>query len=194
MNLILASPTYGPVQPQAVRAIRMAVMHAAAAGVTWVGESSPDKTPIIDARNAAVELAKATDAMGIMWIDDDMVPPQDAITKLLSRRKPFVSGLYYNRRAPHQPLAGYWDADMFRSLHVTPGNGLVPVDCAGFGFMFTHTDLLGRFGRFGDGPHAGEDLFFCREAMLRTPRVQLLVDTNLVIGHLSDPGVINGPA
>jgi hypothetical protein len=196
MNLILASPTYGPVQPQAVRAIRMAVMHAAARGVTWIGESSPDKSPIIYARQSAVTLALGIDCDGIMWIDDDMVPQQDAISAILAHDKKFISGYYVNRY-DRKPIVAAWDNEKadFVPQVITYGAGLVEAGAAGFGFMFTHTSMLRKlkephFAKWRmDGPHVGEDLYFCNNARFHYSE-RLLIDTNLRIGHLGDPEVI----
>jgi hypothetical protein len=196
MDLVLASPTYGPVQPRAVRAIRMACMYAAAHGVRWVGESSPDRMTVINARNSAVNLALGVGADGVMWIDYDMVPEMGDITRLLGHKKQFVSGLYRNRSQPQGYITARWDALMEEFIpHSVVNRGLVPMDAAGFGFMFTARELLRalpkpHFGRFGSGSYAGEDLYFCHKAMTMFPRTQLYVDTDMAIGHLGEPEVI----
>jgi hypothetical protein len=40
----------------------------------------------------------------LFFIDDDTVPPVDALDRLLAHQHPFVTGTYYHRNSPHLPL------------------------------------------------------------------------------------------
>jgi len=53
VKLVWASPTYGPVEPEAQRSQRAAIMAAANNGIQWVGDASPDKEKFDVARNHA---------------------------------------------------------------------------------------------------------------------------------------------
>lgn len=199
LKLVLASPTYGPVDPRHSKQLRVAVMHAAGAGHTWVGDVSPDRMLIVGARNAAAEAALQTDADGIVWVDSDMLIPTEGITRLVGYGKDFTSGVYFQRIAPHWPLVMNYDAelDRFRFAVKWPTEVLFPADGVGFGFCYTSTKLLRQMyqelpevkdkGWFADGKYS-EDLSFCRRAGLLG--YQVYVDTGLLLGHQGDPKAV----
>ena len=41
----------------------------------------------------------------VLWLDDDVQPPEDIITRLMAHDLPIVSALYYMRKDPHLPVA-----------------------------------------------------------------------------------------
>jgi GT2 family glycosyltransferase len=40
----------------------------------------------------------------LLFLDDDTLPPPDAVQKLVARKLPIVSGLYNERNEPHRPI------------------------------------------------------------------------------------------
>ena len=104
--------------------------------------------PIDLARNALAELAFQHNAEWLFYLDSDVLPPSDALTRLISHNLPVVSGLYYMRTPPHEPLA----------LRDMPGVGLTPVaswrpgelidvDAIGMGSCLIHRRVLERIPR-----------------------------------------------
>ena len=79
---------------------RMAA-HAAAAGVAVELEAAQDAR-IDVARNVLAAEALRRGAGHILYVDDDVVLPPDALVRLLARDVPVVSGVYYRRRPPSQ--------------------------------------------------------------------------------------------
>lgn len=193
MNLLLAVPTYGPVEPEASRHLRVAMMHATNhGGVRWVGDVSPNKVMWSTARNAAVRLALEADdvthADGILWVDSDVVLPQDAITRLVAENKDFITGIYVQREPPHFPLVANFDAvrKTFSWFIEFPPNVVAPVDGCGFGCVLTSLKMLKALKApwFAFETYS-EDFDFCLRA--RAAGYQLFVHTGVLCGHLRDP-------
>ena len=106
----------------------------------------------------------------ILWLDSDMVFPDDIFETLYATGKDFVTGIACGRRPPFLPC-------VFKQL--TPEPVLwrwedmpeEPFRIAGCGFacVLMKTDVARRvFQRFGTAfsawPHLGEDLSFCARA------------------------------
>jgi hypothetical protein len=188
MKLVWGCPTYGPLDPQAVISQRVALMHAAANGVTWIGDASPDRMPFAAARNAVVAEALKSDADAVFWCDSDVVLPRDVVTTLIHAHQDFVTGIYFQRRAPHFPLIAHFneERETFNWFTDWPENVVAPIDGCGFGCVVTSTTLLKAL----DPPwfhyeKFSEDFDFCRKAA--RAGFQLYVHTGVLCGHLPDP-------
>jgi len=202
VKLIFASPTYGPIDPKAVVSQRNAIMHAAANGVTWLGDASPDRMGWDGARNAVVEsVLKAEteevedkiNADAIFWCDSDIILPAHAVTSLVLAGKEFVTGLYFQRKPPFPPQIYIYDArggkdgkGTFRGLVQWPDNVVAPIDAAGFGCILTSVAMLRKIAPpHFDWKRFGEDFTFCLNA--KEAGYQLYVHTGVLCGHLADP-------
>lgn len=192
-RIVLASPTYGPVYPRAVTSLRVAVMHAANNGITWVGDVSPDRMAWEAARNTAVKAALSNDAEGIMWVDSDMILPNYAITRLVNLGVDFASGMYFQRLTPFYPLVGKLSAtDNFSWIVEWPENVVFQADGVGFGCAFTSTALLRRMLELEEckpenwfrKTRYSEDLSFCLSAAKVGTKPH--VDTGILCGHLGE--------
>lgn len=106
--------------------------------------------PFDHCRNAACQHCLQHGYTHLFSLDSDVVPPPDAILKLLATGKPFVSGLYCRRSPPWSvPVAqknGQWLTN-FR-----PGS-LVEVDVVGAGCLLISADLLRRIPPQRPGHH-----------------------------------------
>ncbi len=196
LRLALASPTYGPVDSRHAKYLRVAVMNAAANGVTWVADVSPDRMGWNAARDTAAKAALEAEVDGLVWCDSDMIIPANGITRLVSYDKDFVSGVYFQRIAPHFPLVAVFDKsqDSFRWMTKWPRDVFFAADGVGFGFCYTSTRLLKRmydeipevkqYGWFSHTGKFSEDLGFSHRAVsIGCPPY---VDTGLLLGHLGD--------
>ena len=190
MKIVLSVPSYGPVDPQANRHLRVAVMHAAANGVEWVGDLSPDKMKFDVSRNVCVQgaIEHPDGADAILWADSDIILPPNAITELVAQGKDFICGIYCQRAKPHWPLIAQFDqiGRHFSWFREWPENAIAPIDGCGFGIVLTSTAMLRTmtppwftFEQFS------EDFDFCLRAA--AAGYQLYVHTGVLCGHLPDP-------
>jgi glycosyltransferase involved in cell wall biosynthesis len=80
----------------------------------------------------------------ILFMDDDMVPPQDAIEKLLAHKKPIVGAACTVRMDPPRPNFCIWSEETqeFTTAYEWSGEGLIPVASVGTGFMLIERSAL----------------------------------------------------
>jgi hypothetical protein len=194
MKLIFASPTYGPIDNQAVKSQRIAIMHAAANGHEWLGDASPDRMKFDIARNTIAQEACKTEADYVVWCDSDMVLQADAFTRLAGYGQDFATGIYFQRNPPHWPLIANYNGKSFQWYIKWPPDTLAAIDGCGFGIVLTSVKMLKHMAEkfTGDPRENGwfcykkfsEDFDFCLRA--KELGYQLWVDTGIVCGHLPD--------
>ena len=131
----------------------------------------------------------------LFWLDDDVLPPADALVRLLAHQKQFVSGLYFAREFPHRPQIYERVGTAFQTMH-SYEEGLVEVGAVGHGCCLVHKtvyDLLSNvpvatlYGRelspwYEFLTTLGEDFYFCNR--LVQIGVPVLVDTTVKCKHL----------
>lgn len=134
-----------------------------------------------------------------MHLDSDVIPPSDAILRLLRHNQPIISGLYCRRSPPHGlPVMlrnGSWVTDY------KPGS-VVEVDVVGAGCLLIRRDVLEAMPPQRPGAHwfdwrvnlkgtegydpsecMSEDFTFCLWAK-KMLGVKTLVDTSVVCKHI----------
>jgi glycosyltransferase involved in cell wall biosynthesis len=217
MSLVLSSQTYGHVDPDCVRSIRQACFHASNHGLQWVGDVSADRMGYGAARNHACEQLVENQelAKGIMWIDSDIQPEPNAITRLLwtARRGgyDFVTGVYHHRAGAFHPVIYNWVPRSLRKragfiiCDAYPPDTIAKMGGCGFGFVYTSLKLIldikaskgwkEKAGKwFPDKRDVkdgyGEDMSFC--ILAREAGHQLYVNTGVQVGHTGDAEVITG--
>lgn len=151
---------------------------------------------VIDkARNTLVEAALNADPdiSHLLWIDDDMTFPADALMRLLDHGKPFVGGLCHNRRPPYQPIVLRYHDEAIAAGHQRygfvyhyPPNNLFEVDATGAAFKLVAREVYEKIGSDWYTPAEGlsEDLSFCRR--VKNAGYPIYVDTGLQIGHITE--------
>lgn len=80
----------------------------------------------------------------IFWMDDDTIPPDDVITRLLKANKPFVAGLYFLGRPPHNPIAYIKDSEYgwgYKALYGYQPGSMFEVDAVGMGCTLIHRSV-----------------------------------------------------
>jgi glycosyltransferase involved in cell wall biosynthesis len=100
-----------------------------------------------DARNEIVAKALAADGSemrckAILFLDDDVLFHPDVLKRLLSHRRPIVSGLYYTKTAEATPLALY-EEGQGTAYGWTPGE-LLEVAGHGMGLTLIDADVFRR--------------------------------------------------
>jgi hypothetical protein len=205
---VLAIPSYGPVDPQCQKDVRVAMMLASKYGLTWEADCSPDKVGWGHGRNmAAQSVLEMPDVTGLMWIDSDIRMPPNAIAKLLATAKKFniefMTGVYHQRGGYYTPVFYHWSESKraFQPYKDYPEDSLYPIEGCGFGFVWTSRKLIrdvallpkfdtkrGWFPDDRDSGGFGEDMNFCRQVM--DAGHQLWVDTGIQLGHMGETEVI----
>ncbi len=152
--------------------------------------------PFDHARNTAVMHGLNLGADYIFSLDSDVIPPPDAIHRLLARNQPIVSGMYCRRSPPHAvPVAmrnGGWMTEF------TPG-ALEEVELVGAGCLLVRREVFERVPpqRAGKpwydwrvdlrdlqdmGPHLSED--FTWNHHVRSHGYKVYVDTSVQCLHV----------
>lgn len=149
------------------------------------------------ARNAICMRALEIGATYVFMLDSDVIPPHDAVLRLMNHRFPIVSGMYCRRSPPAavpvmmKPV-GQW-VTQFKP------NSLVEVDVVGSGCLLIHRDVLQRLPPQRPGSHwfdwrvnmqglmpkeecLSEDFTFCSHA--RKHGYKIMVDTSVKCRHV----------
>lgn len=110
--------------------------------------------PYDAARNAICEQALAGGFEWVFMLDSDVIPPHDAVARLLSHNQPIVSGVYARRSPPHglpvmQRTEG-WGRSWVSSL---PPRGLIEVEVVGAGCLLIHRSVLEKLPPIAPGKH-----------------------------------------
>lgn len=154
--------------------------------------------PVDQARNDLVGRVlmdpKLKDVTHLLWVDDDMIFPQDAFARLLAHDLPVVGGLCHARHPPiYSPILLYKDpANGTYSYRFDFPQGLVEVDGTGGAFLLVKREVFEaieeKFPTAGEGPFTnsgqGEDVSFCERA--KACGYKIFVDTTLDIGHVGE--------
>lgn len=158
-------------------------------------------SPFDHSRNTICAAALHAGLEYVFMLDSDVIPPPDAILRLLNHRQPIISGTYHRRSPPHglpvmQNEHGW--------MNVPPNSGIVEAHLVGAGCLLIHRSVLeklppldarrgkrwfdwrGDMAAFGEPripPTEGlsEDFSFCRHARQHGYRV--LVDTGVQCRH-----------
>lgn len=82
----------------------------------------------------------------LMWFDDDTVPPDDVISRLLALEKEAVAALYFNPNPPKNPIAYLRAKDGigYDAFYDYPYGALVQVDSVGMGCTLVHRSVYER--------------------------------------------------
>lgn len=150
--------------------------------------------PYDHARNMACMRALECGADYIFFLDSDVIPPHDAIIKLLAHNKPLISGLYCRRSPPvGLPVMirkGSWVTDYIRG-------SIVEVDMVGAGCLLIRRDVLEKCPPCRPGHQwfdwtvdmkgilpitLSEDFMFCVHVR-QTLGIPTLVDTSIRCRH-----------
>jgi hypothetical protein len=85
------------------------------------------------------------DAEWIFWIDDDTVPPIDAIIRLVKAGREFIAGLYFLPQEPYNPIAyKRTPENLYNPIYNYPKGGVFEVDSVGMGCTLIHRSVYQR--------------------------------------------------
>ena len=160
MKIVLAHPSYGPLDSEINKNLRVAMMSAAQVA-EWVGDVSTIREGWVGARNRAAKAAleDAPDCDGIVWVDDDVLLPPTAIKRMVSYGKDFVTGIVFQKFGDLNPLVAKWVGNGFSWWRKFPENVLAPADGCGFGCCYTSTAMLKKIAELPATPVIGKAYF-----------------------------------
>jgi hypothetical protein len=83
------------------------------------------------------------DAEWVLFLDQDTVPTEDLLPRLIALKRPFVCGVYFNRGEPHNPLLYKRVANgMYTAFTEYEKGALFPVDATGLGCALIHRSVF----------------------------------------------------
>ena len=147
------------------------------------------------ARESAAEYAVNNGFDWLIFIDSDMIVPQNLIVKLLEADKDIVCGLYFMRKPPFYPtIFDRYEFDEKGNLSYFfmkdwPTEQLFEVEAVGTGAMMIKTDALKNIPQpwFDFMGGVGEDMSFCYRA--RKQNIKIFIDPTTRIGHIQQTAV-----
>ena len=158
---------------------------------------------IYESRNNLAKQAIKLDCDQILFLDSDMIFPQDTIPKLLRHMeegKDIVTGLYYRRRLPFTPvlfskLIIDGEKSSWEGYDDYPKDGPFELDACGMGCCMIKTKVLLEIGLNEGGQWFtpligfGEDLSFCSRA--KKYGFKVWADPSIQCGHVGQVIVDN---
>ncbi len=149
-------------------------------------------TPIDMARNEIIKSAQTNGVEWVFFLDTDVVPPPDAIIRLLNHNLPIVSGVYWTRALPLEPAVWREVPNGKQAIPFTPGQ-MIEADFIGSGCLLIHMSVFDKIEKpyfewtlsfkdpndFGKG--TSEDFDWCKKVRARGYSIK--VDTSIQCRH-----------
>ena len=184
--LNISIPTKGITDPAFAVALRLLEVPADQFSVTYVAGAD-----VAVARNLLAEKNKdITDY--ILMIDDDVLPPMNAIVKLMSHNVDIVSGLYFAKQEPHFPqiFKKNKDSERYDCVEDYKRDSLIEVDACGGGLLLIKSDVFKKLTqpyfqyipKGEETPRKGEDFFFCEK--VKEAGFKIFCDTSVICKHI----------
>ncbi len=123
------------------------------------------------ARNHLVEqmFSHPIEPTHILFLDGDILPAHDTLTRLLAAGEPIVSGVYRKRLPPHEPMAFRFQGKKLKPISPT-AKSKVSVDAVGGGCLLVERHVFEKIkapwftSEWTSQGHLSEDFSFCRKA------------------------------
>ena len=133
----------------------------------------------------------------LLFIDDDMVFPENTLTQLLSHKKDVVGVVAHSRALPLMPVVEFFDEQEVSLTDRLMGNWNIPkvlfkVKMVGGGVVLIDLKVFEKIEKpwFFMTQHEfgmtkmGEDAWFCKQ--VREKDMEIWCDPTLSIGHIGD--------
>jgi hypothetical protein len=151
---------------------------------------------ICGAREELVKHAQKEEATHILFIDADMITPEQLPVRLmdlsLAEDLPIVAGLYAMRNHPHFHVIYKKHPELegkFQPILVKPETygGLLKADATGFGCCLIRMDVFDKVPEpwFALESKGTEDIYFFKKA--NKEGYDVVIDTGLCCGHIGKP-------
>lgn len=145
---------------------------------------------LIGARNQCLQMALDAEADRILWVDDDMMFPPDALLRLLQHDRPVVGCSYPKRGPPHEPTAFGKSGPVYPDPRKVAARVLEPVTFLGLGFCLVSSAVVRRLPKDPFQPHPRsphglwEDVKFFEDIRALGEEVYLDHALSEAIGHV----------
>lgn len=203
MKLAIICPLASQVQSQAVDAIIETIVQCERFVATT---EEPKRVTRLFFHRGQTAMARAwlgseaaqAGAEWFLWLDDDMIPPDDVLEKLLAHGKNIVSATYFSRSHSTATGDGQYPICAFTMTDPKTGKpfapppleprGLKEVQIVGFGCLLMHRTVWDDVWKLSGGSpfrteaELTEDVYFLNFA--RKAGHSVWLDTSLVAGHL----------
>jgi len=187
MILSIVFPSKGICDPAFAMALRLLEIPADQYSVLYTTGAD-----VAYARNLLAEKVKDV-ADYIFLVDDDVLPPINTITKLLSHNKDMVCGLYFANREPHFPqifLKNKEDKTKYDCVENYKKDSLIEIDACGAGCMLIKAEIFKKLKlpyfwyipKSEDKPRKGEDFYFCEK--VKEAGYKIYCDTSIICKHI----------
>jgi|SRR3989344_1801844 len=159
----------------------------------------PDvRVRLSDSRNLARKKVLDEDYDYLFCLDQDVVPPNDTIERMIESKKKIVTGVYFNTFSRIRPdtmvvetrkLPILWVKSLKNPDKAVPvrqeiidSKKLIKVDMCGTGCILIHRDILKEIKfRYEKDQEGVDDVFFCRDA--QKLGLEIWADTGIICGH-----------
>lgn len=138
---------------------------------------------VYDAREGAGKKFLESDCDYMLFLDSDMMPTADMLTRLIEHDKPIVSALAFKRVPNYEPCIFKTVTDEGGELYHDYPKGLVEVEGVGMACTLMKKEVFEKVPQPWFRPSGvGEDLAFCKRA--REAGFPIYCDTNLICKHI----------
>ncbi len=145
---------------------------------------------ICQGRDSAIQMAQEKSVSHLLFVDDDMIFPEDAAVGLLSRNKRIVGANYVRKQFPISFVAKDLDG---KPINSNGKSGIQSASLIGFGCILFDMDVFTKYPApyFAldwtlDAGYATEDTVFCRAALKRGEEIFIDHDLSNLIGHAGE--------
>ena len=141
-------------------------------------------------RNLIAHIAIENNYEYVLFLDSDIIMPQDTLVKLISSKKPIVTGIYLQRKPGETITEVHLNGKNIEDLNFFKNKDFIEADSVGFGCILVKTSILEEVGypQFEYHPALtmestfSEDADFCLKA--RALGYKITVLTDLKFGHI----------
>ena len=198
LHIIVPGEARGPFLP--FLSTMALVTERAGVGVTIV---NPRGSDLIGVRTTGVRAALENGATHILWVDSDMIMPEDAALRLMAHGLPVVAANYVMKTMDFAPVSFSSSGDRVFSIDKT---GLEEVATTGMGLFLTAATIyeklrypwfghrwffagdkdpvqIGAPEKWEDWPASYEDAYFCDRIKEAGYKVYIDHDLSLKVGH-----------
>ena len=157
---------------------------------------NPSRVGIDTMRNGAATTTVNMDCDYLLFLDDDVVPPPDSLSRLIACNADMAAGDVIIRGYPFNHMCFKWNKDksaMAALTHYPKNSTVLDVDAVGFSLCLIKRQLIEKVPPpyFITGLNHTEDVYFCLKAREAVPDCTIVVDTQLTCGHILWPEVIS---
>lgn len=186
-HIAFAIPAYGKVDAEVLFSIVRSYHHVLNAGAD--ATLSVYLAPRVDvARNELVLGCLELNPTHIMWLDSDVLVPEEGVVQLFQHKQAVVSGLYHYKNPPFAPVV-YDVAPFQKKAALDSLTELHPVGGVGMGCCLVVADLYRAMSKYFKDqlwydlqPDVGEDVHFFQR--LHKMGVPTFLDPTVRCGHM----------